>query len=277
VAATTRHPDEYSIGRVFKNTWDYYKNAFMVNFLATLLPAIALIPVFIDFFRIVSDKAKLPASAFGQIALLELILFIILWYMMAFITTVYDRRGLGERWERPGMGDIFVSSLTGFLRMFVLVLIYMGCFIVIMIPFVIIAAATAKTGAIGVIVTLITYLAMLTLIVYLMLIYGPSMTIAILEPKIIKALKESARMTKGKRLKMLLTYLLAIAVVFGAEIAVIIPVGITAALAAKAGTTAVGIMAAVGVFLFVIFVAMAMPLGYAYYYSIYNEAKTTAR
>jgi hypothetical protein len=270
--------NEYDVQRVFQNTWTFFRNAFWVNFLASLAPALAIVPVFFAFFGMMADKTKMGMENFGRIFLLEFFYFIILWYLVAFMITVFNRRGLGKSWDKPGIAPIFGASFMGALRMIVLMLIYVACIILIMLPFGIIAVLASKTAAVAVIVmVVIAYLAMLVLMVYLMLVFGPSMVIAVIEPKIIQALKESARITKGKRLRILLTYFLAMVIAFGAEIVIIIPVAIIAAIAAKAAAAATALLAVVGIILLVILVTTLTPLGYAYYYSIYNEAKNTVK
>jgi hypothetical protein len=270
--------DEYSINRVFRNTWIYFKKSFWINFGAALLPAIAIVPFFVTFFKNFSDSAKVPSlagAAFGELAVIELVYCLVFWYLMAFITTVYDRRGTGEKWERPGIGSIFLSSLAGFLRLIALMLAYIGAFILFLVPFILLAVLIGQKAEVLIaIIIIIGYLAMLVLMVYAMLAFGPAMVIAVLEPKIIKALKESAAMTKGKRVKILLTHLMAFLVILGFEVAVMVPAGIIAAFAAKA---AAEMIAAAGVIFLVLFMALFMPLCYAYYYAIYIEAKTTVK
>ena len=270
--------DEYSIQRVFKKTWGYFKKSFWINFAAALLPAIAIVPFFAMFLKDFSDNAKVPSAAgaaFGQLAVMELVYCVVFWYLMAFITTVYDRRGMGEKWERPGIASVFIASLAGFARLIALMLVYIGCFILFLVPFVLLVVlAGQKAGVLIALIILIGYLAMLVLMVYVMLTYGQAMVIAVLEPKIIKALKESAIMTKGKKAKILLTHLMAVLIMIGVEVAVMIPAGIIAAFAANA---AVAIITTAGSILIILFIAIVMPLCYAYYYSMYIEAKTTIR
>jgi|GEM_PF-3224975 hypothetical protein len=270
--------DEYDVPRVFQNAWAYFKNAFPVNFLASLATALAIVPVFFTFFSMMADRTKMAVPNIGRIFLLEIFYFIILWYAVAFMITVFNRRGLGKNWDKPGIAPIFAASFMGALRMIVLMLIFIGCIILIMLPFGLIAVFASKTAAVtALVIEIIAYLAILVLMVYLMLIFGPSMVITVIEPKIIEALRESARITKGKRLKILLTYFLAMLIVFGAEIVIIIPAAIIAAFAVKAAAAATALFLVAGFILLVLFMAVVMPLGYAYYYSIYNEAKNTVK
>ena len=253
-----------------------------MNFLALLVPALAAIPFFFMFFSAMKDMTNTAKPDFGRIFSLEFLLIIIFWYLMAFIITVYNRRGLGKNWDKPGIAPVFGAAFMGLLRVIVIMLIFMGCMILLMIPFVLVAVLASKSSAGAVIVLLIiAYLALLVLMVYLALVFSPSIIIAVIEPKIIKALRESARITKGKRLKILLTYFLGGLIVIGLEIVIVVPVAIIAAIAAKAAATATVLLTIVftivGFILMVFFVAMVMPLSYAYYYSIYNEAKNMVK
>jgi hypothetical protein len=263
--------NKYEVGRVLKNTWAYYKNAFWVNFLIMIIPCACVVPFFMKMTALASDKAELT-SHMGQFVGYYFVLAFIFWYMIVIMTIIFDSRGLGKDWNRPGITGVLVSSLTGFLRMMVLFLIYFGCFIAAILPFVLIGVLVGQKAAVFVIVP--AYLILIVSCIYASLVFGPALVITIIEPKILKALKESAEITKGKRGKILFTYLTAMLIAIAAEFALMIPIGITVFIMARITS---GVLITIGVTLLGLIIAMLIPITYAFIYSIYNEAKTTVK
>lgn len=271
--AETDVPGKYDVFRVFKNTWKYFINAANVNISAGLVSCLALGLFFLWFFKFFSDKSKLLPSEMGTFFLSYIIMIIGFSYIVTFMITAYHRRGLGEKWIQPGIAGIFKSSFGGLLRVFVLSLIYMLFFILFLIPFFLIGFFSGENNM--PVVIIIGYVSLIVFSVYMMIIYGPAYIIAIIEPKIIKALKESAKITKGKRLKILLTMFMLLVAIVGVEIVLILPAGVIMGLVAA--KIAPGVMIGIAAIIFIPVVAVLMQLMYAFQYSVYHEVKTTVK
>lgn len=275
VAIPTPPEYTYDIIRVCKNSWYYFKSGFWKNLFFSIISIALMAPLYIMVFKVQSAEFKL--YSYLKIFGLEILYMVYFLFFMSYLFNYYHRYGSEKHAGTPGKGPFFRSVFIGGLRIAAISLLMMLILFVLMAPFVIIMLMTKGSNVALVISAVLMYVVILGGMIYFGIVYGPSFVIAAIEPKIIKALAESEKITRGKRGKIFLTWLLYYAIMMAVEMVIVVPVMIGAVLYAAVKSPIVNvIIVLLSVVVGVLFACFVLYI-YAFYYSLYRECKDSAQ